>query len=297
MGNLRVALSGGSGLVGSAMASFWRARGHVVLRLVRHSARSVDEVAWDPRAGTIEGAKLEGLDAIVHLAGETIAARWTASRREAILRSRVEGTRLLARTLASLAAKPSIFVSASAVGYYGTRAAPVDETSPPGEGFLADVTRAWEAETAPAAAAGIRTVVTRFGIILAREGGALAKMLPAFRLGLGGPIGGGRQGFSWVALDDVVSAIDRVVGDATIAGPVNVVAPEPVTQRAFASALGRALHRPAKVPLPAAAVRLLFGTMGEETLLGGSFVRPAVLLRSGFQWRAPRLDAALAELR
>jgi len=292
-----VALSGGSGLVGSALASFWRARGHVVLRLVRHAARSVDEVAWDPRAGTIEGAKLEGLDAVVHLAGETIAARWTASRRAAILRSRVEGTRLLARTLASLAAKPSVFVSASAVGFYGTRAEPVDETSPPGTGFLADVARAWEAETAPAATAGIRIVVTRFGVILAREGGALAKMLPAFRLGLGGPIGSGRQGFSWVALDDVVSAIDHVVGDATIAGPVNVVAPEPVTQRAFASALGRALRRPAKLPLPALAVRLLFGTMGEETLLGGSFVRPAVLLRSGFRWRAPRLDDALAELR
>jgi len=292
-----VALSGGTGLVGSALASFWASRGHVVLRLVRHAARRVDEVAWDPRAETIEGAKLEGLDAVVHLAGETIAARWTASRRAAILRSRVEGTRLLARTLASLAAKPSIFVSASAVGYYGTRAEPVDETSPPGDGFLADVTRAWEAETVPAAAAGIRTVVTRFGVILASEGGALAKMLPAFRLGLGGPIGSGRQGFSWIALDDVVSAIDHVVGDATIAGPVNVVVPEPVTQRAFASALGRALHRPAKLPLPALAVRLLFGTMGEEALLGGSFVRPAVLLRSGFQWRAPRLDDALSRLR
>lgn len=294
---MRVALTGASGLVGSALASFFAARGDAVVRLVRRPAAGANEVAWDPDAGRIDGAKLERLDAVVHLAGASIAKRWTARRRAAILNSRVEGTRLLVRTLASLTSKPAVFVSASAIGYYGDSAAPVDESSPPGAGFLAEVVRAWEAETAPAPAAGIRTAVTRFGIILAEEGGALAKMLPAFRLGLGGPIGSGRQGFSWIELDDIVRAIDHVVGDAAIAGPVNLVAPEPVPQRVFAEALGRALHRPARLPLPAAAVRILFGAMGEETLLGGAFVRPAVLLRSGFVWNAPRLDAALAGLR
>jgi uncharacterized protein (TIGR01777 family) len=294
MKKLRVAISGASGLVGSALTAFLGGAGHEVFPLVRQVGSSPREIAWDPESEFIEREKLEGVDALVHLAGANIAARWTRKRRAAILRSRVSGTRLIAGTLAALASKPATFVCASAIGYYGPcDNRPVDESSGPGRGFLADVTRAWEDATLAAAAAGIRTVRARFGVILAAEGGALAKMLPAFRLGLGGPIGGGRQGFSWVALVDVVRAIDHVMSDPAIAGPVNVVAPSPVSQRAFARALGHVLHRPAIVPLPALAVTAAFGAMGRETLLGGAYVVPEVLRRTGFVWEAPRVDDAL----
>jgi uncharacterized protein (TIGR01777 family) len=269
--------------------------GHEILRLVRRPAASSAEVSWNPEKGRVEREKLEGVDALVHLAGESIASRWTRRRKAAIVDSRVSGTRLIAESLASLAARPRAFVSASAIGYYGPRdRTPVDETAARGSGFLAETAERWEAATEAASAAGIRTVRARFGVILAREGGALAKMLPPFRLGLGGPVGSGRQGVSWIALVDVVRALGQAIADGGLSGPVNVVAPEPVPQREFAAALGRALGRPAVVPFPAFAVRTAFGTMGEEVLLGGAFVVPAVLQRSGFVWQAPRLEEGLA---
>jgi uncharacterized protein (TIGR01777 family) len=293
---LRVAITGATGLLGSALAAFLTTGGHEVLRFVRHRAADTGDVAWDPAAGHADREKLEGLDAVIHLAGENIAAsRWTERRKAVILESRTKGTRLIAETLAALAAKPKVFLSASAVGFYGDRGEDrLDESSAPGSGFLAEVVRAWEAATEPAEAAGIRTVKMRFGVILTPKGGALAKMLLPFKLGAGGPIGGGRQGFSWVALDDAVYAIHHLTRDESARGPVNVVAPDPVPQREFASALGRALHRPALAPLPAFAVKALFGQMGEEALLGGQFVQPAALQRAGFAWSAGHLEGALA---
>ncbi len=292
---LRVAVTGASGLVGTALCAFLTTGGHEVRRLVRGPARRPGEISWDPASGRIEREKLEGQDAVVHLAGENIAGgRWTALRKAAIRDSRTAGTRLVAETIASLASKPKVFLSASAVGTYGSHGdEPVDERVPPGAGFLAEVGRAWEGAAAPAERAGIRTVLLRLGIILSPRGGALAKMLLPFRLGAGGPIGGGRQGFSWIALDDVVYAVHHLIRHE-VSGPVNVVGPTPVPQREFARALGRALGRPAIAPLPGFAVRTIFGELGEQTLLSGAFVHPARLAASGFRWSYPGLDDALA---
>jgi uncharacterized protein (TIGR01777 family) len=293
---LKIAITGGSGLLGSALAAFLTTGGHEVLRFVRGRPAGSGEIAWDPATGGIEREKLEGLDAVVHLAGENIAAsRWTRKRKAEILESRTRGTQLIAQTLASLTSKPKAFLCASAVGYYGDRGDErLDETSQTGSGFLATVVRDWEAATEPAEAAGIRTVRMRFGVILTPKGGALAKMLLPFKLGAGGPIGGGRQGFSWIALDDAIYAIHHLIRDDAVRGAVNVVSPHPVSQREFAGALGRALHRPAALPLPPFAVKALFGQMGEEAVLGGQFVAPTALERSGFSWSAARLRDALA---
>lgn len=278
---LRIAITGSSGLVGTQLAAFLTTGGHEVLRIPR---------------GRINHEALEGLDAVVHLAGESIAGgRWTEERKGEILSSRVNGTKRLAEGLSVLRTPPGVFLCASAVGYYGNRPdGTVDEAAASGSGFLADVARAWEEATAPAAAAGIRTVNLRFGVILSSRGGALAKMLLPFKLGLGGPIGDGRQGFSWIALDDAIYAIHHVIRNDGVRGPVNVVAPEPLPQREFAEALGRALHRPAVIPLPAPVVKAMFGQLGDEALLGGQFVVPAALRRSGFTWSAARLDEALS---
>jgi uncharacterized protein (TIGR01777 family) len=278
---LKIAITGASGLVGTQLAAFLTAGGHEVLRVPR---------------GRIDHESLEGLDAVVHLAGENIArGRWTDERKAEILSSRVGGTKRLAEALTVLRTPPTVFLSASAVGYYGYRGERNgDEGAAPGSGFLADVAKAWEEATAPARAAGIRIVNMRFGVILTARGGALAKMRPPFKLGLGGPIGDGRQGVSWIALDDVIYAIHHLIRNDGLSGPVNVVAPDPLPQREFALALGRALHRPAVIPLPAPVVKALFGQMGEEILLGGQFVEPKVLLKSGFTWSAPGLDQALS---
>jgi hypothetical protein len=268
-------------LVGTQLAAFLTAGGHEVLRI---------------RRGRIDHESLEGLDAVVHLAGESIAGgRWTPERKAEILASRVLGTKRLAESLTALRNPPAVFLCASAVGYYGNRGDErVDETSPPGCGFLAEVARAWEESCAPATDAGIRTANLRFGVILTSRGGALAKMLPPFKLGAGGPIGDGRQGFSWISLDDAIYAIHHVLRNDAVRGPVNVVAPEPLPQSAFAKALGRALRRPAVIPLPAPVVKAMFGQLGEEALLGGQFVEPAALRSSGFAWTAPNLDEALS---
>jgi hypothetical protein len=291
---LTVAITGATGLVGRRLAAFLGAGGHAVRRIVRRDPGPAD-VLWDPSTGRLDRAALEGVDAVVHLAGESVAAgRWTEARMREILESRSKGTRLLAGALASMKSPPRVFVSASAVGYYGSRGDErLDELSASGDGFLAEVARVWEDAASPAVGAGIRTVKLRLGVVLAGAGGALAKMVPAFRAGAGGPIGGGRQGLSWVALDDVLGAIHFALLRGDVSGALNVTAPEPVEQRAFARTLGAVLRRPSLAPLPSPAVRLLFGRMGEEMLLGGSFVIPRRLLESGFRFRFASLEEAL----
>jgi uncharacterized protein (TIGR01777 family) len=291
---MRVAVTGSRGLIGSALVAALEAGGDEVTRVVRgHPGHA--NVAWDPAKGTIGAEGLEGVDAVVHLAGESIAAgRWTQARKDAIRRSRVDGTRLLAETLTRLEHRPRLLLSASAVGYYGSRGdEPLTEESPPGTGFLAEVCRAWEAAARPAGDAGIRVVTPRFGMVLAREGGALPRMLTPFRLGLGGVIGSGAQYVSWIALPDLVALLRFLMGADGLAGPVNAVAPRPVTNREFTKALGRVLGRPTVVPVPPFVVRLVFGEMGEAVLLGGQRVLPARLETAGFRFRTPDLEAAL----
>jgi uncharacterized protein (TIGR01777 family) len=293
---LRVAITGASGLIGGQLAAFLEAGGHEVLRAARGRTPRAGEFGWDPALGRVDHEALEGLDAVVHLAGAGIAdGRWTEARRAAILRSRVDGTRLVADAMAVLRTPPRVFITASAVGYYGDRGSErLDESSSAGTGFLADVARAWEAAAEPAARAGVRTVRARFGMIVTSRGGAVAKMRLPFLLGAGGPIGGGRQGVSWIALDDALYAIHHVIRTETVTGAVNVVAPEAVPQAEFAAALARSLRRPAILPMPAAAVRALFGAMGEEVLLAGQLATPAALTRSGFRWDVAALGEALA---
>lgn len=289
---MKLVLSGASGLIGSSLAPALRAAGHEVIALVRREP-GAGEVRWDPEAGSIDATALEGVDAIVHLAGENIGKRWTKETRRKVLESRVRGTRLVAEAAAGLERRPSALVCASAVGYYGDRGDEVlTEASARGEGFLADVVEAWEEAADPARAAGIRTVHLRQGIVLSRRGGALAQLLTPFRLGVGGRVGNGRQWWSWVGLDDVVAAYLFAL-DHPIEGPVNVTAPGVVTNAEFTKALGRALHRPTVFPLPAFAIKALFGQMGEEMLLGGQRAQPASLDAAGFAFTAPDIDSAL----
>lgn len=293
---IRVAVSGASGLLGSAIAAFLSTGGHEVLRIVRRPESSRgDEIAWDPGAGRIDAAKLEGVDAIVHLAGANIASgRWTDERKEAIVTSRVRGTRLLAEAAASLRRPPRVFASASAVGFYGDRGEEeLDEESATGAGFLAEVCRQWEGATAPLAGSGTRVAHLRFGVVLSSAGGALARMLPAFRAGAGGPVGSGRQFLSWIGRDDAVGAVHFVLFRSALAGAVNVVSPRPATSASFARELGRVLRRPAILPLPAAVVRSLFGEMGRELLLSGQRVVPRRLQEAGFAFRQPTIEDAL----
>ncbi len=289
---MRIAITGSSGLIGSALCNALVADGHELLRLVRREPVTPQEARWDPAAGTIDDAALEGAAAIVHLAGESIGRRWTAPVRRRVLDSRVQGTRLLAEAAAGLASRPA-FLAASAIGFYGLHAdQTLDEDSPRGGGFLADVVEAWEAAAEPARAAGLRTVHLRQGLVLARTGGALQRLLLPFRLGVGGRIGSGQQWWSWVAIDDVVAAY-RFALEQPLEGPVNVTAANPATNREFARALGRALHRPAAVPTPGFALKVAFGSMADEMLLGGQRVLPTRLERAGFVFAFPELDDAL----
>jgi uncharacterized protein (TIGR01777 family) len=299
---LSVAISGASGLIGRALGAFLETDGHRVLRLVRSGSQrrpsAAGEIPWDPEGGRLDPAHLEGLDAVIHLAGESVAAgRWTAERKRRIKESRTKGTSLLARALAASARPPRLLVSASGVNIYGAHGAEaVDEGTPAGAGFLADVVTAWEAAAAPAAERGIRVVHPRFGAVLDPGGGALARFLPPFRAGVGGPLGSGRQMMSWVALDDVIGAIYHALHDDQLHGPFNVTAPESVTNAVFARTLGRVLGRPAALPVPTFALRALFGQMAEEMILTGARVLPTRLTAAGFRFEHPQLHPALAEM-
>jgi hypothetical protein len=289
---MKVAVSGASGLIGSALVPALRTAGHDVVTLVRREPTAPHEIAWDPSGGHLAAADLAGVDAIVNLSGATIGRRWNDRRKAEILESRVATTGLLARTAAGLDRKPAVFVVAGPTGIYGNRGDEVlTEESELGTGFLADVGRAWEAAAQPARDAGIRVVDFRQGIVLSTEGGALERLLLPFKLGLGGRVGSGKQWWSWVELDDVVSAY-RFVLDGNLAGPVNLVSPNPATNEQLVKALGRALHRPTVFPLPAFAVRTVFGDMGQELLLDGQRVLPARLLDAGFTFAYPDLDSA-----
>jgi uncharacterized protein (TIGR01777 family) len=289
---VRIAITGSSGLIGAAVAAALDDAGHDLVHLVRREPTGAAEIQWDIDAGTIDGS-LEGVDAIIHLAGENIGQRWSDEVKRRVLDSRVNGTRLIAETAAGLANRP-VLVCASATGFYGDRGDEVvDEDSVPGQGFLAEVVEAWEAAAEPARAAGLRTVHLRQGIVLARDGGALARMLLPFKLGTGGRVGSGRQWWSWVSLDDAVAAYLFAL-EQPLDGPVNVVAPGAVTNQQFVKALGRALHRPAIFPLPAQAVKAAFGQMGEEMLLAGQRVAPTKLEAAGFTFGQPDIDSGLA---
>jgi len=303
LGAKRFVIGGATGMVGEALVAFLERGGHEVVRLVRGPARRKGDATWDPAAGSIDAAALRGADVVVNLSGENVAGgRWTADRKRAIEQSRLDATGLLARTIAKASstehhdARPSAFVSASAIGFYGDRGdAELDEQSAAGEGFLADVCRAWERATAPASEAGIRTVHARFGVILAAHGGALAKMLGPFRMGVGGPIGGGKQWMSAIDLGDAVGAIHHAALDATLDGAVNVVCPTPVRNADFVATLGRALHRPAVIPLPAFAVKAAMGDMGREMLLFGQRVLPRKLEAAGFRFAHADIEGSFRE--
>lgn len=301
---MRTIVTGSSGFIGSALVPFLTAGGHAVTRLVRRPAsaaaggRGAGEAWWDPGAGAIDRAGLEGHDAVVHLAGESVAeGRWTAEKKARIRASRVEGTRLLCEALAGLERPPRVLVSASATGYYGDRADEVlTEASAPGAGFLAEVARDWEAAADPARRRGIRVVHPRIGMVLGPAGGALAKMLPLFRMGLGGKLGSGRQWIGWIALDDLIGVLRHLVVTEVLEGPVNAVAPNPVTNAELARTLGRVLRRPTLFGVPAAAARAMLGEMADELLLASERVVPERLLGSGYRFRYPDLEGALRGL-
>jgi uncharacterized protein (TIGR01777 family) len=292
---MKVAVTGASGLIGSALVPALRDAGHVVVRLVRRQPSAPDELAWDPAAGTIDAAALEGVDAVVHLAGESIGQRWTEAARERIRNSRVDGTALVARTIAELERRPAALVHASAIGFYGSGEEPATEESPGGTGFQAGVVEAWEAAAQPAREAGIRVVALRQAPIVAPRDGFVERMLLPFKLGLGGRVGSGDQWWSWLALPDAVRAYLFAL-DSELSDPVNVAAPGALRNRDFVRALGHALHRPTVLPLPAFAVRLAFGAMGEEMLLGGRRMLAERLTAAGFEFEHPELEPYLRSI-
>jgi uncharacterized protein len=290
-----VAVSGATGLIGRALVARLRARNVRVRRLVRTARpEAPDDIVWDPMRSILPPNDLEGADAVVHLAGEPLAHRWTAARKRAIRESRVRGTELIARTVAALERRPRVLLSGSAIGIYGDRGdEPLDEESALGTDFLAGVAREWEAASAAAADAGVRVTLLRTGIVLSPNGGALERLLTPFRLGVGGPIGSGRQWMSWISLDDHVRAMEHALATTGVHGPVNLVSPNPVTNAEFASTLGRVLSRPALIPVPAFALELAYGEMARATILAGQRVLPKALLRAGFQFAHPTLEQAL----
>jgi hypothetical protein len=296
---MRVAVSGSGGLIGAEVVSAFSAAGIEVVRLVRRDpAPGEKAVRWDPEKGISDPAGLSGLDAVVHLAGENIAAgRWNAARKAAIRESRVEGTRLLCDALAALPEPPKTLVCASAIGYYGDRGADLlTEESPAGTGFLPEVCREWEAATGVAGRKGIRIVFLRIGMVLTPKGGALSRMLPPFRMGIGGVLGSGKQYVSWVALDDLPGIVLHALAREELWGPVNAVAPRPVTNREFTETLGRMLSRPTLFPVPAFALRFAVGEMADALLLASTRVVPRRLEESGYRFRFPELTAALRHL-
>ena len=294
---MRVVVTGSSGLIGSALVEWLRDHGHSATRLVRRPPGD-NEVRWDPAAGTIDEAGLEGHDAVVHLAGEGVAAkRWTHAQKARVKESRVKGTTLLSQALASLTDRPAVLVSGSAVGYYGDRGDEVlDESSSSGSDFLAEICREWEAAAMPAETGGIRTVNIRTGIVLSPAGGALRKQLPLFRLGLGGPLAGGRHWMSWISIEDQVRAIVHMLTEDGLAGPVNLTAPSPVTNKEFTAALGRVLHRPAFVPVPRFALAIALGSELAGGLTASQRVLPRRLQESGFEFRQRDIESAFGSM-
>ena len=296
---MRILVTGASGLVGSALVPDLVSKGHEVIRLVRAEPKhGTAEIRWNPEKGVSDATRLEWLDAVVHLAGENISeGRWTEEKKARIRESRVKGTRVLAEALAQLAAPPKVLVSASAIGFYGNRGDEVlNEQSASGDDFLAEVCREWELATRPAASKGTRVVNLRFGVILSKRGGALAKMLTPFKLGVGGRVGGGEQYMSWITLDDVTGAINHALTNEALHGPVNVVAPRPVTNLEFTKTLGGVLSRPTLFPVPAFALRLAFGEMADALLLSSMRVEPLRLKETGFVFQYPELEGALSHI-
>jgi hypothetical protein len=299
---MRIAITGASGLVGSELTNFLTTGGHDVVRLVRRDSGAATQnvvarntVPWDPTADRFDASPLEGVDAVVHLAGESIAAgRWTTARKRRIRDSRVHGTRVLSEALAAMTTPPRSLVGASAIGFYGDRGDELlSEESAAGDNFLAGVCTDWEAAYQRAADAGIRVALARLGVVLSPKGGALAKMLTPFRLGVGGRVGGGRQCWSWIAIDDVVGALHHALMADSLSGPVNVVSPNAATNLEFTKVLGRVLGRPTIAPMPALAARVLLGQMADELLLASARVEPTRLLDSGYEFRHPNLEDAL----
>ena len=290
---ITVAIAGASGFLGSAFARHLTGQGHQVRRIGRRSSRGVD-FHWDLGAGTLDPAALDGADAVINFAGATIAQRWTHEHKTAILASRVRSTDLLARTMAAVRSPPRVFLATSAVGIYGSRGDEVlDEASASGRGFLADVVRQWELAAAPARDAGVRLVHPRMGLVLHPDGGVLAKLLPVFNLGGGGKIGNGAQWMSWIGMHDAMRALELLMVADAMHGIVNVCGPNPVTNAQFSHTLGEVLHRPSVATVPEFAVKLMFGEMGEETLLSGQRVNPKCLMGAGFQFDFPELGPAL----
>jgi len=288
---MRIGITGASGFLGQQLTQSLREAGHEVLRIGRGAT---NDIPWNPDAGTIDSAKCGGIDAFIHLAGASVGAKWTPEQKRAIHDSRVNGTALIARTVAALSPKPRVLICASAIGFYGDAGDAVcDEQAPAGHDFLAKVNIAWESAADPARAAGVRTVHLRFGIVLSHLGGALPRMLPPFRAGIGGRLGSGRQWMSWVSLDDVLAIVPFVLAHDALDGAVNAVAPHPVTNAEFTRTLARAVHRPAIFPVPAFALKLRYGEMAEGTLLVSQRVVPIRLLAAGFAFRHPTLDSAL----
>jgi len=289
----KVLVSGSSGLIGSVLCSFLTADGYQITRLVRGTSSGENQIAWDLDR-PLSPESVSGFDAVVHLAGESIVGRWTDEKKAAIRHSRVSKTKNLAKALAEAPQRPQVFISASAIGYYGNRGQEtLHEDSPVGRGFLADVCREWEFATSPAADAGIRTAQTRFGIVLSKAGGALAKMLTPFRLGIGGNMGDGHQWWSWIDLQDVVGAIEHVIKTGSLRDAVNVVSPNPVTNAEFTKTLSSVLSRPAVFPMPVFVARLALGQMADELLLASQRVEPVKLLASGYVFQQPNLRQSL----
>jgi uncharacterized protein (TIGR01777 family) len=293
---MSVVIAGASGFLGGALCDHYLRTGQRVVRLVRRTPQHPDELRWDPSSQALDLAPVGKIDAVVNLAGENVGAgRWTTARRERILRSRVDATRTLVAAIGHLAEKPAVFLSASATGFYGDRGDDeLTEESPIGHGFLPEVCLAWETHADGARRVGVRTAFLRFGMVIGR-GGALGRMLPLFRLGLGGRLGSGRQWMSWIAIRDVISALERARVDSRAHGAINVVAPDPVTNVEFTRALGSVLRRPTAIPAPAFALRAMFGAMADELLLASARVRPEKLRALGYHYTQPSLSAALAE--
>ena len=294
---MRIAITGAGGLIGRALSERLTRDGHEVLSIGRHRASNPPDIRWSVERGQLNGMALEGTDAVVHLAGEPIFGKWTHDKKRAILSSRVDGTRLLAATLAGLYRKPEVLISMSAVGYYGSRGDELlTESSGQGEGFLADVCAKWEAAAEPARDAGIRVVHPRLGLVLSPKGGALKMMLPAFKLGLGGRISDGKHWMSWITLDDTINAICHLIAESKADGPVNLVAPKPNTNKQYTRALAAVLKRPAIFPVPAFALRMAMGELADEALLASQRCEPIALTESGYLHTHHEIKSALQDL-